>query len=315
MDGTGVQALYLLQQCLNALQISAFYALIAVAYVLFHGIANRFNLAFGALAMWAGYLAVGTMAEALWRYDMPVAILLAAVAFYAIAATGILGGALGQGIARPLLRQPPLAMLVATIGAAIALEEAMRLTVGSRELWVRPLLGEAVLEVAAPAFRIQVTAMQATVFVASLGLAASLVAVMERHRIGRLWRACAQDLRMAELLGVDTGKIFGWTMIVSSAYAAAAGVLMGAYYGSASFYVGFVIGMKALFVAILGGLGSVGGAFLGALLLGAFETFWSAYLPGDWRDVAAFVVLAGLIVLKPNGLLAPASQPTAFTDR
>lgn len=300
---TAPGALYLLQQLLNALLVSAFYALIAVAYVLFHGIANRFNLAFGAIAMWAGYLSVGALAGSLSRRGLPPFIMLGAVFIYAVAATAALGGAVGSLVSRPLLRQPALAMLIATIGVAIVLEEAMRLAAGSRELWARPILPDRIILVRSEVFPVQATVMQIAALVVSLALVAGLVLILHYHRFGRLWRACAEDLRMAELLGVDAGRVFFWTVVLSSAYAAAAGFLMGAYYGSASFYIGFIIGMKALFVTILGGLDSVRGAVLGALFLGGFESLWSAYLPGDWRDVAAFIVLSFLIVLRPAGLM------------
>ena len=46
--------LYFLQQCLNAVQVSCFYALLAAAYVLVHGIADRINLSFGGIATWGG---------------------------------------------------------------------------------------------------------------------------------------------------------------------------------------------------------------------------------------------------------------------
>lgn len=297
----GAALAYFAQQALNAVQVSAFYALIAVAYVLFHGIANRFNLAFGALAMWAGYLSVGGLAMGLVRYDVPVAVLLSVGFAGAVGLTALLGWATGRIVAEPLLRQPPLAMLIATIGLAIVLEEIVRLASGSRELWVRPMLAQPVVLIPAEGFPVQLTVMQIIVLSACLALAAGLVLLMRRHRFGRMWRACAQDLRMAELLGVDTRRVFAITMALSAACAAASGFLMGAYYGSASFYMGFVIGAKALFVAILGGLDSLRGAFAGALFLGVFETLWSAYLPGDFRDVAAFAVLTLLIVLRPAG--------------
>lgn len=303
-----VEAAYVAQQALNALQVSAFYALIAVAYVLFHGMTGRFNLAFGALAMWAGYLAVGALAAGLWRTPLPAIVLVGTVAATAAASAGVLGAVIGRMVARPLLSHPPLAMLVATIGTAVVLEEAMRIAAGSRELWVRPVLAQPLIQIDAPGFPIQVTVMQALVFGLCVGLALGLAYLIDARPFGRLWRACAQDLRMAELLGVDTGRVFAQTMLLSSAYAGAAGALIGVHYGSASFYMGFMIGAKALYVAILGGLDSMRGAFAGALLLGTFESFWSAWFPGDFRDVAVFVVLTGLLVLRPSGLFAPAGR-------
>ena len=78
--------LYFLQQCLNAIQVSCFYALLAAAYVLVHGIANRINLAFGSIAMWGAYLTIGGVAVVSASSDFP----LSAVAFavvYAVIGT------------------------------------------------------------------------------------------------------------------------------------------------------------------------------------------------------------------------------------
>ncbi len=296
------EPLYLAQQGLNALQVSAFYLLIAVAYVLFHGIAGRFNLAFGALSMWAGYITVAGLAGASTG-ALPVVLIVLLAGLYAATATGVLGAWIGRVVAAPLIRQPPLSMLIATIGVAICLEEVMRIAADSRELWVMPLLATPLFRFSQGGFTIQVTAMQGLVFGLCLALAVGLVAVIERTSFGRLWRACAQDIRMAELLGVDTARVFALTALLSSFYAGAAGALIGAYYGSASFYVGFMIGMKALYVAILGGLDSIRGCFVGALFLGTFESFWSAWFPGDFRDVAVFAVMTGILVLRSPGEL------------
>jgi branched-chain amino acid transport system permease protein len=61
--------------------------------------------------------------------------------------------------------------------------------------------------------------------------------------------------------------------------------------------------LKALIAAILGGIGSVPGAFLGGLLIGAFEALWSAMFPIDYRDIAVYSLLAVVLILRPGGIL------------
>ena len=80
------------------------------------------------------------------------------------------------------------------------------------------------------------------------------------------------------------------------------------YYGQASFYSGLIIGLKTLFVAVVGGLDSVAGAFLAAVLLGLFETFWSGYFSEEWRDVITLLLLTGLMILFPAGLFASTTR-------
>ena len=69
------------------------------------------------------------------------------------------------------------------------------------------------------------------------------------------------------------------------------------------FYIGFVAGIKAFTAAVFGGIGSLPGAMLGGLVIGLIETFWSAYFSIEYKDVAAFSMLAIVLIFFPTGLL------------
>ncbi|MCP4326991.1 MAG: branched-chain amino acid ABC transporter permease [Alphaproteobacteria bacterium] len=308
-DGWGKSGLYVLQQCLNAVQVGAFYGLLAAAYVLIYGICNRINLAFGALAMWAGYMTVAgvTILAALSPLGLAATIVFAAL--YAIAGTAVLGYGVQHSVVLPLIRASSLAMLIATVGLAITLEEVVRLARDSRERWLQPLLGDPIRLLEADGFSITITPMRAVILVASLVLSAALIGLVSRHRFGRIWRACSQDLGMAELCGININVVLAVVFLLSASYAGAAGAIIALYYGNVSFYMGTVLGLKTLLAAVVGGLGSVTGAVAGGFLLGALESFWSAYFSGDYRDVAVFGVLMGLMIWRPNGLLTPTTRP------
>lgn len=93
-----------------------------------------------------------------------------------------------------------------------------------------------------------------------------------------------------------------WTFALASALAGLAGYAMTVYYGTVGYAGGIVLGLKALLAAIVGGIGSVPGAFLGGLLLGGTEALWSALFPIEFRDLAIFILLAALLVVRPTGL-------------
>jgi branched-chain amino acid transport system permease protein len=69
------------------------------------------------------------------------------------------------------------------------------------------------------------------------------------------------------------------------------------------FFIGFVAGIKAFTAAVLGGIGSLPGAMLGGLLIGLIETMWSAYFSVAYKDVAAFSILAIVLIFMPTGIL------------
>ena len=295
--------LYFLQQCINAVQVSCFYALLAVAYVLVHGIADRINLAFGAIAMWGAYLTIGGISVVSSGFSFP----LSAVGFgilFALVGTAALGYVFARVIVVPLAASRSLAMLIATVGAAIVIEEVMRLAIHSRELLVRPILADTLVSFPFPGFAIRISVIQALVVLASLMLAGGLAIFVRLNRFGRAWRACSQDLRMVALLGINPRPILVGTMVAGSCFAAASGMMIAIYYGSVSFYMGAILGLKALYVAVLGGLNSIGGAIAGAFILGFFESMWSGYFAIAYRDVASFLALTFLLIMRPGGLFA-----------
>ena len=93
------------------------------------------------------------------------------------------------------------------------------------------------------------------------------------------------------------------TFVIGAALAAVAGTLYMMYYGVVNFADGFVPGVKAFTAAVLGGIGSIPGAVIGGLLIGLIETFWAAYFSSDYKDVAAFSILAIVLIFMPSGLL------------
>ncbi len=109
----------------------------------------------------------------------------------------------------------------------------------------------------------------------------------------RKWRRC---------VGVDVDRTISMTFVIAAALAAVAGTMYLMYYGVVSFSDGFVPGVKAFTAAVLGGIGSLPGAVVGGLLIGLIETFWSAYFSIDYKDVAAFSVLAITLIFLPQGL-------------
>ena len=98
---------------------------------------------------------------------------------------------------------------------------------------------------------------------------------------------------------------------VASSLAAVAGVLVAMNYNIAQFAMGFMPGLKAFTAAVLGGIGNLAGAVVGGLLLGIIESLGAGYI-GDltngflgshYQDIFAFVVLIGVLLLRPSGLL------------
>ncbi len=108
---------------------------------------------------------------------------------------------------------------------------------------------------------------------------------------------------MAALLGVDVDRTISLTFVIGASLAAVAGTMVVLYYGVIDFFIGFLAGIKAFTAAVLGGIGSIPGAMLGGLLIGLIEAFWSGYFSIEYKDVAAFSILALVLIFLPSGIL------------
>jgi branched-chain amino acid transport system permease protein len=294
---------YVVQQLVNASLVGALYSLLAVAYALLHGITNRIILSFGDMATFGAFAAIYAMMFMLadnWQTGLAIA----AVFLIAAVSTAALGAVMQMGIFTPLVRSPTQAIMIASIGASITLQESLRIHSAGREQWLSPLFADPLVNVDFDGFVVHVTGMHFIILSVSAVLMTSLALVLTRSRAGRLWRACSQNIALAQLCGIDTDRVLTWTGAAAAGFAAVSGWIIAIGYGGVSFYMGLVLGLKALFATIIGGFGTIGGAIVGGFLLAAIETIWTAYFPIVYRDVAVFLIVILIFIIKPDGLLS-----------
>jgi branched-chain amino acid transport system permease protein len=301
--------LYFLQQAVNALIVCCVYGLLAAAYTVVYALIGRINLAFGELAMIAGYVSVLGVVVLSVSSGLALLPTLALVLVLAVVVTGTYGWATQRLVFAPLRDSATQAPLIATIGLAIALQEFVRLTQGTRERWLQPVLSEPHLLASAEGFAVVLTSKQIVIVILALALYAAILRLFSRGPFGRAWRACAQDVSMAALCGIRVERTLGATFALSGALAAVSGYIVTLHYGTVGFTMGTMLGFKALVAAVVGGIGSVPGALLGGALIGILETFWSGYLSIADRDLAVFGLLAVALLFRPQGLLGgPAAR-------
>jgi branched-chain amino acid transport system permease protein len=221
----------------------------------------------------------------------------------ALLTAGVLGHAAHALVFAPIARAPGQSVMIASIGLSILLQETMRLQSDARDQWLPQLFPGSTLVVAGGGFPVRLGAMQMISVAVGLAAIALVFATMHMTRAGRLWRACAQNARLAELSGVDTREVLRWSFVGAGALAGISGAIIALAYGGVSFHMGLVLGFKAMFAAIIGGFGTVGGAVAGGILLAALEVLWSAAFPLAYRDVAVFAIVVAILVLKPEGLV------------
>jgi branched-chain amino acid transport system permease protein len=284
---------FALQQLVNGLSIGAVLGLVAIGYALVYAVTGTIQFAYGELYMLGAVLVAGF---ALALPSLALTILLA------VLLTAGYGWAADRLVWRPLREAGRLPALIAAIGLAIALREYVRLGQGSGNKWLPPFLPGSWRLWSGGGFDVLVGAAQLVALGLAAGLAAGLGWALARTRLGRAWRACADDSEAAALIGVDVERTIAAAFVAGAALAAVAGAMVAVQYGEADFSMGYLMGFKALTAALLGGFGSVPGAFVGALLIGLLEAGWSAAFGLAWKDAAVFGVLILVLIFRPQGL-------------
>jgi branched-chain amino acid transport system permease protein len=297
-----------LQQVLNGLVLGSVYALVALGYTMVYGILGLINFAHGDVVMVGALTALSvitTLVTAGVGLPAPVIVLLALAVSMSVCMA--LGFTIERVAYRPLRRAPRLAPLITAIGVSILLQTVAMMYWGRRYHTFPEIIKPTRHEFLGAT----ITDLQILIVLASASIMGGLLLLVHFTRLGRAMRATSENQLIAGLMGVNINRIISATFIIGSALAAVAGVLVSANYGVAQYTMGFMLGLKAFTAAVLGGIGNIGGAMLGGLLLGLIESIGAGYM-GDltggflgshYQDVLAFVVLIGVLVLRPTGLL------------
>ncbi|WP_433587097.1 high-affinity branched-chain amino acid ABC transporter permease LivH [Providencia alcalifaciens] len=297
------QILYFIQQFLNGLTLGSTYALIAIGYTMVYGIIGMINFAHGEVYMIGSYVSFIVIAG-LMMLGIDVGWILIAAAFVAaIVVSSSYGWSIERVAYRPVRHSKRLIALISAIGMSIFLQNYVSLSQGSRDLALPSLITGQWIIGESDGFSAIVTKMQLTIWIVTFLAMLALTLFIRYSRMGRACRACAEDLKMASLLGINTDRVISLTFVIGAAMAAVAGVLLGQFYGVINPYIGFMAGMKAFTAAVLGGIGSIPGAMLGGLILGVAEAMTSAYLSTEYKDVVSFGLLIGVLLIMPTGIL------------
>ena len=292
-----------LQQLINALTLGSIYGLIAIGYTMVFGIIGMVNFAHGDVFMLASFIALLlylALTQLLGLASLPAAFILVLIG--AMVLTALWNWAIERVAYRPLRGSFRLAPLISAIGMSIFLSNFVQVVQGPRNKPVPPLFTD-IIRITDGPLSVTLSYKQLLIMGVTAVLLIGLWFVVQKTALGRAQRACEQDRRMAALLGIDVDRTISLTFVIGAALAAVAGTLYMMYYGVVNFADGFVPGVKAFTAAVLGGIGSIPGAVIGGLLIGLIETFWAAYFSSDYKDVAAFSILAIVLIFMPSGLL------------
>jgi branched-chain amino acid transport system permease protein len=275
------------------------YATAAVGYVILYRSIKVINLAYGAMALLAAYL--------YWMLTPQFHPLLAFLAILPVMA--LLAVVADNAVVRPMLGEPVIQIIAATIGLGYLIKGALLLVLqlgyalpGYQQVpYETPLLPRGFVELGA--LRLDLNFLGA--FLVSIVAFLLLWTFYKKTSLGIAMRALSNDRPSAIAFGVRPTEAITTSWILAGLLAAISGVLYASIFGGPSGSVEY-IGVKALPVVILGGLDSVGGALVGGVIVGLAEVlgklFLDPYLGGGFGEVFPLLVMVAVLLVRPYGL-------------
>ncbi|HEY9477861.1 MAG TPA: branched-chain amino acid ABC transporter permease [Microbacteriaceae bacterium] len=265
------------------------YALMALGLTLIYRSTTTLNFAQGALFMLGAFLTLELIMAGV-PYLLAIGLALVILA--------VLGLTIDKLAFQPLLKKDHVTQVFATVAISFIIVGAVRfVTVDQRGL---PALlgGKGYLEIGGAVINTQYLMMIASLIVVGLLLAY----FFQRTRIGLIIRACTDNLRGADLVGINVKRVFAIMWGLGAVLAGLAGIL-----AAPTLLVSPDVGNTPLVIGLvamaLGGFGSIPGAVIGGLLMGLLEQVANFYVSTQLGAVAGFLVVLVLLIVRPNGIM------------
>ena len=281
-----------LQLTIAGVAIGCIYALIALGFVLIYKATEVVNFAQGDVMMLGAFVAF-TMAS-LWGWSFWLTIP------FTILVLVLFGALFDRVLLRPIAGQPVVAAIMVTLGAGMAMRGIATMVPG----WgtdthaLKAPYSDQVIE----AGGLVVSSDHLAIMIVTAGLCLCLWLFFKHTRVGVAMQASAQNQLAAYYMGIPVRRINTLIWGLSAGVAAIAAMLIAPIQFVHS-NLGF-IGLKAFPAAVVGGFGSIPGAIVGGLIIGLVEIYAGFYLAEGWKDIAPYVVVLIVLIVKPSGIFS-----------
>ena len=279
------------QRSVNGLVAGSYYALGAIGLTLVYGILKLVNFAHGDMLTYGAYVA--------FLFNVTIGMPLILALLIAVAATAALGVALELIMWRPMRKKRAgmLQLLLMSLGLAFVLRNMIQFVAGTepRALDVDVTTSIRFLDLSIGRTELIVVVVAAVVLV-------SVATMLRVTSLGRQMRALADNFDLAEVTGVDTGRVVLLTWVLAGGLAGLAGVLVVASTGSLSPNTGFFLLLSLFAAVVLGGIGNAYGALAGGLVIGLTQEWSTLVIGSEWKVAVSFIVLILVLMVRPEGI-------------
>ncbi|MBU3739745.1 MAG: branched-chain amino acid ABC transporter permease [Rhodoferax sp.] len=272
------------------------YGLIALGFVLIYKATETVSFAQGELMMLGAFMGLACLSLMGFPYWLSVLSVIAGMALF--------GMLLERLVIRPILGQPTFSIVMLTIGVGYVARGLITMvpSIGTDTHTLPVPYKDEIWKVSGLVLNVE----QMVVIAATGALCALLFALFRYSKLGIAMQAASQNQLAAYYMGIPVQRLNGIAWGLAAAVAAVAGLLL-APITFVHANMGF-IGLKAFPAAVVGGFGSLPGAIVGGLVIGIVESLAGFYLPEGFKDIAAYIVVLVMLVVRPTGLFGEKSR-------
>lgn len=280
-----------LQLLVSGIGMGCIYCMVAIEYTLIWNASGLVNFGHEKFIMLGAYIFAGTL---MLKLGVPSG----AAIFLTILIMFLFGALTAIGVFNPLSRlNSNIFAVMGTLMLSEVLNEAARLIWGPA-----PFNLPDFIKGSYNVGGISIPKVYAVIMVVSMLLLVSIHLMFKMTKVGRAMRCVAQDKKAAALMGINVNANIMLTVGLSAAICCIIGILIIPIL-NVKLTMASVIALKGFSAGIVGGFGSIPGAIVGGLLIGIVESLYTGVGPSVYRDVVAFVLLIGFLLVKPEGIL------------
>ena len=277
-----------LQQLVSGTAVGCVYALVALGFVLIYKATDIVNFAHGEVMMVGAFLGLTFIDILHFPYWLGL--------LAAILCMTLFGVLLHRFLLRPLAGQGILAVIVVTLGLSILLRAFASVIWGPETFALQTPFSRKVVHLGS----VVLSQEHVAIIVLTIVLVTALYAFFRHSRIGIAMQATSENQLAAYYVGIPVNRVHSMIWALGAATAGVAGLML-APISFVQVNMGYV-GLKAFPAAVLGGFGSIPGAIVGGVIIGVVESMAVLYLPEGLNNVAAYVLLLVVLMVRPQGL-------------
>ena len=279
-----------LQLVISGIAQGCIYGLIALGFVLIYKATETVSFAQGELMMLGAFGGLVGMTMLGFPYWLAI--------ISAVASMAVFGVVLERAVIRPILGQPAFSIVMLTIGIGYVARGLITMipNIGTETHTLPVPYKDQIWKVGGLVLNVE----QMVVIAVTAVLCLLLYLLFRYSKLGIAMQAASQNQLAAYYMGIPVQRLNGIAWGLAAGVAAIAGLLL-APITFVHANMGFV-GLKAMPAAVVGGFSSLPGAIVGGLVIGIVESFAGFYLPDGVKDIAAYVAVLVMLMVKPNGL-------------